>query len=41
MLTLVEVNHSALLAELAVDSRERARLNSWTAAFAAIGIFRY
>jgi len=37
MLTLVEVNHSALLAEISVDSRERARYNSWSSICAAIG----
>ncbi len=37
MLTLVEVNHHALLAEISVDSRERARYNSWSSICAAVG----
>jgi Na+/melibiose symporter-like transporter len=37
MLTVVEVNHSALLAELSVDSRERAGYNSWSSICAAVG----
>lgn len=37
MLTLVEVNHSALLAELTTDSRERAYLNSCSSVCAALG----
>jgi len=37
MLTLVEVNHSALLAEVTTDSRERAQLNSFSSLCAALG----
>jgi len=37
MLTLVEVNHSALLAEVTTDSRERAQLNSFSSVCAALG----
>ena len=37
MLTFVEVNHHALLAELSVDSAERARYNRWNAICAAAG----
>lgn len=37
MLTLVEVAHSAMLAELAVDDAERAQLNGYAAAFAGLG----
>ena len=36
-LTLVEVNHHALLAEISTDSRERASLNSWASLAAAVG----
>ena len=37
MLTLVEVNHHALLAELSTDLRERAYLNRWASLCAAAG----
>jgi len=37
MLTLVEVNHSALLAELSVDDAERASFNGYAAVFAGAG----
>jgi len=37
MLTLVEVNHSALLAELSVDGGERASYNGYAAVFAGAG----
>ena len=37
MLTLVEVNHHALLAELSPDGRERAHLNRWSSLCAAVG----
>ena len=37
MLTLVEVNHSALLADLTFDSNERAKYNMYSAFCAALG----
>lgn len=37
LLTFVEVNHSALLAEITTDSKERARCNLVSAGFATVG----
>eukprot|EP00937_MAST-01D_sp_MAST-1D-sp2_P003846 g3846.t1 len=39
MLTLVEVNHSALLADITVDSNQRAKYNMYSAFCAAVGSF--
>ncbi|GBG34712.1 Transmembrane protein 180 [Hondaea fermentalgiana] len=39
MLTLVEVNHGALLADMSSDSAERATLNAYSAVFAGAGSF--